>query len=53
MITSSGTLGIGIGWRPELAGFIAQLDELQFVEVVAESIAPAEPLPRPPTIDKP
>lgn len=47
MIPVSGSLGVGIGWRAELAGFIAQLDGLRFVEVVAESVAPAEPLPRP------
>jgi uncharacterized protein (UPF0276 family) len=42
-----GSLGVGIGWRAELAGFIAQLDRLRFVEVVAESIEPGEKLPRP------
>lgn len=40
-------LGVGIGWRTELAGFIAGLDELRFVEVVAESIDPRAQLPRP------
>jgi uncharacterized protein len=31
-------LGVGIGWRPPLAGVIATLPGLRFVEVVAESI---------------
>ncbi|MDI1465735.1 DUF692 domain-containing protein [Catellatospora sp. KI3] len=30
--------GVGIGWRPEIAGFVAQLPGLRFVEVVAESV---------------
>ena len=30
--------GIGIGWRPEIAGFVAELPRLQFAEVVAESV---------------
>jgi uncharacterized protein (UPF0276 family) len=40
-------LGVGIGWRPELAGFVAALDDLRFVEVVAESIAARTEIPRP------
>jgi len=43
----SGPLGVGIGWRAELAGFIAQLEGLRFVEVVAESVRAAGELPRP------
>jgi uncharacterized protein (UPF0276 family) len=39
-------LGVGIGWREEIAGFIAGIDDLRFVEVVAESIDPRV-LPRP------
>ena len=36
--------GIGIGWRPEIAGVIADLPGLGFCEVVAESVArPAAP----------
>ena len=38
-------LGLGIGWRPELASFILGRDDLGFVEVVAESLAPDRPLP--------
>ncbi|MEU7902553.1 DUF692 domain-containing protein [Actinoplanes sp. NPDC049118] len=30
--------GVGIGWRPEIAGFVAQLPGLGFAEVVAESV---------------
>ena len=30
--------GVGIGWRPEIAGFVAQLPGLTFAEVVAESV---------------
>lgn len=46
-MTEHEPLGVGIGWRHELAGFIAGIDELRFVEVVAESIDPHERLPRP------
>jgi uncharacterized protein (UPF0276 family) len=31
-------LGVGIGWRPEIAGFVAGLPGLRFSEVVAESL---------------
>jgi uncharacterized protein (UPF0276 family) len=41
------SLGVGIGWRPQIAGFIAGMDDLRFVEVVAESVAAAGPLPAP------
>jgi uncharacterized protein len=40
------SLGVGIGWREELAGFIAGLEDLRFAEVVAESVDPRR-LPRP------
>ncbi|WP_028925957.1 DUF692 domain-containing protein [Pseudonocardia acaciae] len=43
-------LGLGIGWRPEIAGLIAELPGLRFCEVVAEALAPhgrAEPEPPP------
>jgi uncharacterized protein (UPF0276 family) len=30
--------GVGIGWRPEIAGFVAALPDLRFTEVVAESL---------------
>jgi uncharacterized protein (UPF0276 family) len=30
--------GVGIGWRPEIGGFVAQLPGLKFAEVVAESV---------------
>ncbi|GGK24140.1 hypothetical protein GCM10010124_15830 [Pilimelia terevasa] len=32
--------GVGIGWRPEIAGFVAALPGLRMVEVVAESVDP-------------
>ena len=30
--------GVGIGWRPEIAGFVADLPGLRFAEVVAEAV---------------
>lgn len=36
------TLGLGIGWRPELALFIDRRDDLGFVEVTAENLGGAE-----------
>jgi uncharacterized protein len=38
-------LGVGIGWRPEIAGFVAGLPGLKFAEVVAESIHDHDDLP--------
>jgi uncharacterized protein len=35
--------GVGIGWRPEIAGFVAGLPGVRFVEVVAESVPPDLP----------
>jgi uncharacterized protein (UPF0276 family) len=35
-------LGLGIGWRPELALDIDRRDDLGFVEIVAENISPAK-----------
>ncbi|WP_250030613.1 DUF692 domain-containing protein [Paractinoplanes maris] len=32
------TYGVGIGWRPEIAGFVEGLPGLRFAEVVAESV---------------
>ena len=37
--------GVAIGWRPEIAGFVAGLPGLRFTEVVAESIHTHAPLP--------
>jgi uncharacterized protein len=37
--------GVGIGWRPEICGFVAGLPGLRFVEVIAESVSPSGPLP--------
>ncbi|SIN07620.1 DUF692 domain-containing protein [Micromonospora cremea] len=41
----TGPYGVGIGWRPEIAGFVADLPGLRFVEVVAESVPATGPLP--------
>lgn len=41
----TGPSGIGIGWRPEIAGFVADLPGLRFVEVVAEGVPASGPLP--------
>ncbi|TSD50083.1 DUF692 domain-containing protein [Rhodococcus sp. KBS0724] len=35
--------GMGIGWRPEISGIIAQLDDLAFCEVIAESLGSSLP----------
>ncbi len=44
MTTSTRILsGVGIGWRPEISGFIRSLPRLGFVEVVAESIGATPP----------
>ena len=40
-------MGLGIGWRPELALSIDRRRDLGFVEVVAEDIAADAPLPEP------
>ncbi|MFG3420810.1 DUF692 domain-containing protein [Micromonospora sp. NPDC049460] len=41
----TGPRGVGIGWRPEIAGFVADLPGLRFVEVVAEGVTATGPLP--------
>ncbi|NJP32459.1 DUF692 domain-containing protein [Micromonospora thermarum] len=41
----TGPAGVGIGWRPEIAGFVAELPGLRFVEVIAESVPATGPLP--------
>jgi uncharacterized protein len=35
--------GVGTGWRPEIAGWVAAAPGLGFCEVIAESISPAGP----------
>lgn len=40
-------LGVGIGWRPEIAGPVADLPDLRFCEVVAESLPCGGELPPP------
>jgi uncharacterized protein (UPF0276 family) len=44
-VVAADSWGVGIGWRPEIAGLVAELPSLRFVEVVAESLHPARPLP--------
>jgi uncharacterized protein (UPF0276 family) len=41
----SGGYGVGIGWRPEIAGYVADLPGLRFTEVIAESVHPHDPPP--------
>lgn len=41
------SLGLGLGWRPELALMIERQRDLQFVEVLAEDFADASSLPVP------
>ncbi|GAA2578294.1 DUF692 domain-containing protein [Actinomadura fulvescens] len=36
-------LGVGIGWRPEIAGFVKDLPGLRFTEVIAESVHDGHP----------
>jgi uncharacterized protein (UPF0276 family) len=43
--TGSTSPGVGIGWRPEIAGYVDSLPGLRFTEVVAESIPRTGPLP--------
>ena len=35
--------GVGAGWRPEIAGWVATAPGLGFCEIIAESVAPAGP----------
>ncbi|MGN9912482.1 DUF692 domain-containing protein [Phytohabitans sp. LJ34] len=42
-----GPFGVGIGWRPEIAGFVAALPGLSFTEVIAESVPASGPVPAP------
>lgn len=39
-------LGVGIGWRPEIAEAVERLPGLDWVEVVAENICPGHLLYR-------
>lgn len=46
MTSTLGKLGLGIGWRPEIAVLIDRRQDLDFVEIVAEDFfAPALPAP--------
>ena len=38
MVSAGRAYGIGIGWRPEISGYVAGLPGLRFAEVVAESV---------------
>lgn len=44
-VTPLPELGVGIGWRPEIAGLLAELPGLRFCEVVAESLPGGVPPP--------
>jgi uncharacterized protein (UPF0276 family) len=37
--------GVGVGWRPEIAGVVGGLPGLRFCEVIAESLAPTPAVP--------
>ncbi|WP_222721996.1 DUF692 domain-containing protein [Actinomadura alba] len=43
MVAPPVDLGVGIGWRPDIAGFVAGLPGLRFTEVIAESVHAAHP----------
>lgn len=45
--TRRGGLGLGVGWRPANAWFVAQRRDLGFVEILAEDFAGTGPLPEP------
>jgi uncharacterized protein (UPF0276 family) len=47
MNTHTKYLGLGIGWRPELALPIDRRKDLGFVEVIAEDVDPRGPMPAP------
>ena len=47
MTAELGDLGLGIGWRPELALAIGRHPGLGFVELTAENHDPGRPLPEP------
>jgi len=38
VVSAGRAYGIGIGWRPEISGYVAGLPGLRFAEVVAESV---------------
>jgi uncharacterized protein (UPF0276 family) len=40
------SLGLGIGWRPEIALFIERRTDLGFIEVIAENVSPRDSFPR-------
>ena len=42
---AASTYGVGIGWRPEIAGYVESLPGLRFTEVVAESLPRRPELP--------
>ena len=46
-VTQMPSMGLGIGWRPELALSIDRRRDLGFVEIVAEDIASNSPIPEP------
>jgi hypothetical protein len=44
---AGGSYGVGIGWRPKIAGFVAALPGLRLTEVIAESVPASGPVPAP------
>jgi uncharacterized protein (UPF0276 family) len=45
MNTTVPSLGLGIGWRPEIAHFIERRTDLGFIEVVAENVSAPHSVP--------
>lgn len=41
MDATAGMCGVGVGWRPEISGWVAEQPGLAFCEVIAEGIDPA------------
>lgn len=44
-LTPIASLGLGIGWRPEIALFIERREDLGWVEIVAENVSPPHAIP--------
>jgi uncharacterized protein len=44
-LTPIASLGLGIGWRPEIALFIERREDLGWVEIVAENVSPPYAIP--------
>ncbi len=46
-MTAGWPAGVGLGWRPEIAGLFGDLAGVRFTEVIAESLTCSGPLPAP------